>query len=76
MNREAWWATVYGVAKRVRYDLANKQQQKQKRQSNLHKATSLKSLRPDVLFLYVCLFWVFFFFSHLFLLRSDILQHS
>ena len=75
MNREAWWATVYGVAKRVRYDLANKQQQKQKRQSNLHKATSLKSLRPDVLFLYVCLF-CFVFFPHLFLLRSDILQHS
>ena len=31
MNRRAWWATVYGVTKRVRYDLATKQQQKKKK---------------------------------------------
>ena len=49
MNRGAWWATVYGVAKIIRYDLVTKQQQKKKRQSNSHKATSLKSLRPDIL---------------------------
>ena len=27
MDREAWWATVHGVPKRVRQDLATKQQQ-------------------------------------------------
>ena len=25
MDRGAWWATVHGVAKRVRYDLGTKQ---------------------------------------------------
>ena len=52
MNRRAWWATVYGVTKRVRYDLATKQQQKKKkseRQSNSHKATTLKNLKPEIL---------------------------
>ena len=27
LDREAWWATVYGGCKRVRHDLATKQQQ-------------------------------------------------
>ena len=27
MGREAWWARIHGVAKRVRYDLATEQQQ-------------------------------------------------
>ena len=26
-DRKAWWSTVHGVAKRVRHDLATKQQQ-------------------------------------------------
>ena len=30
MNRGAWWATVYGVAKIIRYDLVTKQQQKKR----------------------------------------------
>ena len=27
MDRRAWWATVHGFSKRVRHDLATKQQQ-------------------------------------------------
>ena len=27
MEREAWWATVHGVSRRVRHDLGTKQQQ-------------------------------------------------